>query len=51
MEVFIGRQPILNSDEKIVAYELLYRNNNKNNSFPDVDSNSAKLDVIITSFL
>lgn len=51
MEVFIGRQPILNSDEKIVAYELLYRNNNKNNSFPDVDSNSATLDVIITSFL
>lgn len=50
MEVFIGRQPILNCDEDIVAYELLYRNDH-NNLFPEVDSNLATLDVIITSYL
>jgi c-di-GMP phosphodiesterase len=50
MEVFIGRQPILNCEEEIVAYELLYRNDN-NNIFPDVDSDSATIDVLVTSYL
>ena len=50
MEVFIGRQPIFNMHEEIVAYELLYRNKNVN-SFPIVDSDTATIDVIVNSFL
>lgn len=50
MEVFIGRQPIFNIDEEIVAYELLYRNNNTNR-FPEIDSDKATIDVLLTSFL
>ena len=50
MDIFIGRQPIFNIEEEIVAYELLYRNNNKN-VFPQIDSDSATLGVIINSFL
>ena len=51
MEVFIGRQPIFNLHEQVVAYELLYRNNNVNNSFPLVDSDAATVDVLVNSFL
>ncbi|MFJ7407471.1 MULTISPECIES: EAL and HDOD domain-containing protein [unclassified Lysinibacillus] len=50
MEVFIGRQPIFNLHEQVVAYELLYRNKNQN-SFPDVDSDAATVDVLVNSFL
>ncbi|WP_332648609.1 EAL and HDOD domain-containing protein [Lysinibacillus sp. 54212] len=50
MEVFIGRQPIFNLHERVVAYELLYRNKN-NNSFPLVDSDAATVDVLVNSFL
>lgn len=50
MEVFIGRQPIFNMQEEIVAYELLYRNQNVN-AFPLVDSDTATIDVLVNSFL
>ena len=50
MEIFIGRQPIFNINEKIVAYELLYRNKNIN-AFPLVDSDAATVDVLVNSFL
>lgn len=50
MEVFIGRQPIFNAQEQVEAYELLYRNNEKN-VFPIVDSDTATVDVLINSFL
>lgn len=50
MEVFIGRQPIFNIHEQIVAYELLYRNN-KVNAFSMTDSDAATVDVLINSFL
>ncbi|MEG0386285.1 MAG: EAL domain-containing protein [Solibacillus sp.] len=50
MEVFIGRQPIFNAQEKIVAYELLYRNSEKN-SYPMVDADTATVDVLVNSFL
>lgn len=50
MEVFIGRQPIFNRDEEIVAYELLYRNNGVN-KFPQIDSDKATIEVLINSFL
>lgn len=50
VEVFIGRQPILNRYEEIVAYELLYRSNNVN-KFQEMDSDKATIDVLINSFL
>ncbi|MFJ7738205.1 EAL and HDOD domain-containing protein [Lysinibacillus sp. NPDC097287] len=50
MEVFIGRQPIFNLHEQVVAYELLYRSKNKN-AFPLVDSDAATVDVLVNSFL
>ncbi len=50
MEVFIGRQPIFNLHEQVVAYELLYRSKN-GNSFPMIDSDAATVDVLVNSFL
>lgn len=50
MEVFIGRQPIFNLHEQVVAYELLYRSKNVN-TFPMVDSDAATVDVLVNSFL
>ncbi|WP_339214068.1 EAL domain-containing protein [Solibacillus sp. FSL W8-0372] len=50
MEVFIGRQPIFNKYEEIIAYELLYRNNYVN-QFPNIDSDTATIELLINSFL
>ena len=50
MEVYLGRQPILNLNEQVVAYELLYRNQ-EINSFPMVDSDYATLDVLVNTFV
>lgn len=50
MEVFVGRQPIFNIHEKVVAYELLYRRNNIN-SYQEIDSDSATIQVIKNSVL
>lgn len=50
MEVFVARQPIFNIDNRVVSYELLYRNDNVN-SFPNIDGDQATADVIINSFL
>ena len=50
LEVFIGRQPIFNKYEEIIAYELLYRNNYVN-KFPDIDSDTATIELLINSFL
>lgn len=50
MEVFIGRQPIFNLQEQVVAYELLYRSKNSH-AFPMVDADAATVDVLVNSFL
>lgn len=50
MEVFVAKQPILNSKEEVVAYELLYRSSHEN-SFPNIDGDQATADVIINSYL
>lgn len=50
MEVFVGRQPIFNRHEEIVAYELLYRNN-YTNQFPNIDADTATVELLINSFL
>ena len=51
MEVFIGRQPIFDFQEQIVAYELLYRSKKNKNEFPLVNPDIATVDVIINAFL
>ncbi|TQE90804.1 HDOD domain-containing protein [Ureibacillus terrenus] len=48
MEVFVGRQPIFNRNEDVVAYELLYRRS-ETNRFEQVDSNSATIEVLKNS--
>ncbi|SOC16970.1 EAL and modified HD-GYP domain-containing signal transduction protein [Ureibacillus xyleni] len=50
MDVFIGRQPIFNIDEEVVAYELLYRNQNIN-AFPNTEPDAATVDVLVNYFL
>lgn len=49
MDIFIGRQPILDKDEKVVAYELLYRNS-ATNRYEGFDHDSATIDVMVNSF-
>lgn len=49
MDIFIGRQPILDKEEKVVAYELLYRNSDKN-GYEGLDHDSATIDVMVNSF-
>ncbi len=50
VDVFIGRQPIFNIDEEVVAYELLYRNQNIN-AFPNTAPDAATVDVLVNYFL
>lgn len=50
MDIFIGRQPIFDKHEQIIAYELLYRNN-KVNAFPETDSDMATVDVLVNALL
>jgi c-di-GMP-related signal transduction protein len=49
MDIFIGRQPILDRDENVVAYELLYRNSTANR-YEGLDHDSATVDVMVNSF-
>ncbi|WP_171005619.1 HDOD domain-containing protein [Bacillus sp. E(2018)] len=49
MDIFIGRQPILDKEENVVAYELLYRNS-ENNRYDGLDHDSATIDVMVNSF-
>lgn len=51
MEVFVARQPIFNTKEDVFGYELLYRNNQEVNAFPNVDGDQATTELIINSFL
>lgn len=50
MEIFLGRQPIFNLNEQIVAYELLYRNEQTNN-FPNIDPDEATIRVVNNAFI
>jgi len=49
MEVYIARQPILNDNGQIVAYELLYRG--KSQTMDISDGNAATLNVINNTFI
>ncbi|HJV44088.1 MAG TPA: HDOD domain-containing protein [Bacillota bacterium] len=51
MEVYVGRQPIFNRDQEVIAYELLYRSSQQNAYDNFSDGDKATIDVIINSFL
>lgn len=50
LEVFVGRQPILNPRKEVVAYELLYRSS-RENRFDAADPSSATSNVIANALL
>lgn len=52
MDIFIARQGIYNYKEKVVAYELLYRNSMENKFSEDIDEDKATYKLIenINSF-
>ncbi|MEC1179429.1 HDOD domain-containing protein [Metasolibacillus meyeri] len=50
MEIFVGRQPILNVKKEVIAYELLYRSKDLN-EFPNIDSDTATVKVLVNTLL
>ncbi len=50
MLVYVARQPILNRNNKLYGYELLFRDGTSN-LFPDVDGDAASSSVISNSYL
>ncbi|MCP3027447.1 EAL domain-containing protein [Halobacillus sp. A5] len=50
MEVFVARQPIINLQNEIHGYEILYRNSEEN-TFPHTDGSKATKEVLVNSFL
>ncbi|MCP3866693.1 MAG: HDOD domain-containing protein [Gammaproteobacteria bacterium] len=49
-DCFIGRQPIINQNNEVYAYELLYRGN-LDNKIGDVDRDIATAQVIMNAFV
>lgn len=50
MDVFLGRQPIFNSQEEVIAYELLYRSGKRGSSMVE-EADGATIDVLVNSFI
>lgn len=51
MRFYMARQPILNRQRHVVAYELLFRNS-RNNSFPQgIADNAATAKLLVNSYL
>ncbi len=50
MDVFVARQPIFDRNDKVVAYELLYRTDEKNFFDESVSSNIATSILLMNSF-
>jgi len=50
MYSYVARQPILNSDQQVVAYELLFRDG-ESNSFPNIDPNQATSNILTNNHL
>ena len=48
MIFYIARQPILDANKKLIAYELLFRDG-FNNAFPSIDSNEATARLVENS--
>ena len=49
-EIFIGRQPILNSEQKLIAYELLFRSSAQAGSAGVTDDVQATSRLLINTF-
>lgn len=50
-QIFVGRQPILDRNENLVAYELLFRGSAQANSAVFAEQGSASLRVIVNAFM
>lgn len=50
MEVYVARQPILDRNRKLFAYELLFRGGTEN-AFPEIDGDIATSQLLSNSFL
>lgn len=50
MDVYMARQPIFEEENKVYAYELLYRSNGHENSYNGVDSDESTADVVTNAF-
>lgn len=50
MDIYLARQPILDLDNEIYGYELLYRSNKNINSYTGVDGDESTADVITNAF-
>ena len=49
-DVYVGRQPIYNRQLKVIAYELLFRDLNRENT-ASLDGDNATMQVILNSFM
>jgi EAL and modified HD-GYP domain-containing signal transduction protein len=47
---YVARQPILDIDQQVVAYELLFRDG-QSNSFPNIDPNQATSNILTNNHL
>ncbi|WP_338469523.1 HDOD domain-containing protein [Niallia sp. XMNu-256] len=50
MKVYVAKQPIYDTNEKLVGYELLYRKDSTN-VFPQIDGDQATAEVVINTHL
>ncbi|GHF89832.1 EAL and HDOD domain-containing protein [Thalassotalea marina] len=50
MYSYVARQPILDSKQKVVAYELLFRDG-QSNSFPNIDPDKATSNILTNNHL
>ncbi len=50
MNIFVGRQPILDLNEDIYGYELLHRDSTEN-AFPNIDPDQATIELLINTFI
>ncbi|KXG08899.1 Cyclic di-GMP phosphodiesterase YahA [Anoxybacillus sp. P3H1B] len=50
MDIYVGRQPILNKKYELFGYELLYRSGEQN-FYDSIDGDHATIDVLINSFM
>ena len=50
-EVYVARQPIVDANRRVYAYELLFRAGLDDLCFPDVDLNEASLQVLHNAFV
>ena len=50
-DIFVGRQPIYNSNLGIYAYEMLFRTGTENSAGENLNQDSATSQVVINTFL